>query len=86
MFFILARNMTSKASPNTGTEPTTVSSKVFPIMRAISHLGERPTDPSRVPNKSDKCRASPPPISEAKMGMADALNKDLARDCLFFEP
>jgi hypothetical protein len=39
MFFMLARNRMSKASPTTGTEPITVSSKVLANMRAISHLG-----------------------------------------------
>ena len=39
MFFMLARNITSKASPSTGIAPTVVSSSVLAIMRAISPLG-----------------------------------------------
>ena len=39
MFFMLARNMMSKASPTTGMAPMVVSSSVLAIIRPISQTG-----------------------------------------------
>ena len=70
MFFMLARNRTSNASPTTGIAPMVVSRKAFASIRAISQLG------------APSCRGFPDQIGRHQTRDYVACYRDQADDAI----